>query len=123
MDQRRVNAVAANTFVTNPNLRQSVNFKDDALRPYYGWGSLNAVETLAYSRYDAMMVRLSRRFANNLAVNFNYTRSSARICWTTFRQHHQSVQHARAGQSRLRSAERIYHRLHLRHSEGEGRVE
>ncbi len=77
MDQRRVNAVAANTFVTNPNLRQSVNFKDDALRPYYGWGSLNAVETLAYSRYDALMVRMSRRFANNLAVNFNYTRSSA----------------------------------------------
>jgi hypothetical protein len=77
MDQRRVNAVAAGTFVTNPNLRQSVNFKDDALRPYYGWGSLNAVETLAYSRYNAMMVRLSRRFANNLAVNFNYTRSRA----------------------------------------------
>jgi hypothetical protein len=77
MDQRRVNAVAANTFVTNPNLRQSVNFKDDALRPYYGWGSLNAVETLAYSRYNAMMTRLSRRFSNNFAVNFNYTRSSA----------------------------------------------
>jgi len=77
MDQRRVNAVPAGTFVTNPNLRQSVNFKDDALRPYYGWGSLNAVETLSYSRYNAMMVRLSRRFANNLAVNFNYTRSRA----------------------------------------------
>ena len=77
MDQRRVNAVPAGTFVTNPNLRQSVNFKDDALRPYYGWGSLNAVETLAYSRYNAMMVRLSRRFANSLAVNFNYTRSRA----------------------------------------------
>jgi hypothetical protein len=38
---------------------------------------LNAVETLAYSRYNAMMVRLSRRFANSLAVNFNYTRSRA----------------------------------------------
>ena len=75
MDQRRVNAVAANTFVTNPNLRQSVNFKDDALRPYYGWGSLNAVETLAYSRYNAMMIRLSRRFSKGFAVNFNYTRS------------------------------------------------
>ena len=77
MDQRKVNAVAAGTFVTNPNLRQSVNFKDDALRPYYGWGSLTAVETLAYSRYNAMMIRLSRRFANSLAVNFNYTRSKA----------------------------------------------
>lgn len=77
MDQRKVNAVAANTFITNPNLRQSVNFKDDALRPYLGWGSLTAVETLAYSRYNAMMVRLSRRFANNLSVNFNYTRAKA----------------------------------------------
>ena len=36
---------------------------------------MNAVETLAYSRYNAMMFRLSRRFANNLSVNFNYTRS------------------------------------------------
>ena len=77
MDQRRVNAVPANTFVENPDLKQSVNFKTDALRPYVGWGSLNAVETLAYSRYDAMMFRLSRRFANNLSVNFNYTRARA----------------------------------------------
>ena len=77
MDQRKVNAVPANTFVTNPNLSQSVNFKNDALRPYYGWGSLTAVETLSYSRYNAMMVRVSRRFANNVSVNFNYTRSKA----------------------------------------------
>jgi hypothetical protein len=73
MDQRRINAVAANTFVVNPGLRASVNFKDDALRPYYGWGSLNAIETLSYSRYNAMMLRLNRRFANSLSFNFNYT--------------------------------------------------
>jgi len=77
MDQRLVNTVPANTFVTNPTLRQSVNFKDDALRPYYGWGNLNAIETLGYSRYDAMMIRVSRRMSNNIAVNFNYTRSRA----------------------------------------------
>ncbi len=77
MDQRKVNAVPANTFVQNPNLRASVNNWDDALRPYYGWGSLTAVETLSYSRYNAMMLRLSRRYANNLAVNFNYTYSKA----------------------------------------------
>jgi hypothetical protein len=75
MQQRYVNAVPANTFVENPTLRQSVNFKDDALRPYYGWGGLQAVESLGYSRYNAMMFRLSRRFADRLAVNFNYTRS------------------------------------------------
>lgn len=77
MDQRRVNAVPAGAFVLNPGLRQSVNYRDDALRPYYGWGSLNAVETLAYSSYNAMMARLSRRFANNLSANFNYTWSRA----------------------------------------------
>jgi hypothetical protein len=73
MDQRLVNSVAANTFVLYPDLRKSVNFRDDALRPYYGWGNLTAVETLAYSSYNAMMFRLSRRFANNLGVNLNYT--------------------------------------------------
>lgn len=77
MDQRSLNAVPANTFIVNPNLSKSVNYKNDALRPYYGWGSLTAVETLAYSNYHAMMLRLSRRFANNLGVNFNYTRSKA----------------------------------------------
>ncbi len=73
MDQRYVNGVPANTFVQYPNLSKSVNYKNDALRPYYGWGQLNAVETLAYSSYNAMMFRLSRRFSNNLAFNFNYT--------------------------------------------------
>ena len=73
MDQRLVNGLPANTFVANPNLSQSVNYRNDALRPYYGWGSLNAIETLAYSRYNAMMFRLTRRFANNLRSNFNYT--------------------------------------------------
>ncbi len=73
MNQRRANAVAANTFVLNPDLSKSVNYRNDALRPYYGWGSLLAVETLSYSSYNAMMFRLSRRFTNNLAVNFNYT--------------------------------------------------
>ncbi len=77
MDQRRVNAVPANTFVQYPDLSKSVNFRNDALRPYYGWGSLNAVETLAYSSYHAMMLRVSRRFSNDFAVNFNYTWSRA----------------------------------------------
>lgn len=73
MDQRRVNALPAGTFIQYPNLSASVNYKNDALRPYTGWGSLLAVETLGYSSYNAMMFRISRRFANNLAVNFNYS--------------------------------------------------
>jgi len=75
MDQRQVNAVAAGTFITNPNLLGSVNGWTNALMPNLGWGNLNAVETLAYSRYNAMMFRLSRRFADNFSVNFNYTYS------------------------------------------------
>jgi hypothetical protein len=77
MHQRNVNTVAAGTFLAQPGLRASVNFKDDALRPYYGWGNLNAIESLGYSRYNAMMLRLSRRMTNNLAFNFNYTLSKA----------------------------------------------
>lgn len=73
MDQRQLNAIPANTFVTNPGLLQSVNYYSNALLPYLGWGGLNAVETNAYSHYNAMLFRLSRRFANNLSVNFNYT--------------------------------------------------
>jgi hypothetical protein len=75
MDQRQVNAVPAGTFQTNPTLLGSVNGWTNALMPYLGWGNLNAVETLAYSRYNAMMLRLSRRFTDSLSVNFNYTYS------------------------------------------------
>jgi hypothetical protein len=73
MNQRRVNALPAGTFIANPTLSQSVNYRNDALRPWYGWGSLLAVETQAYSSYNAMMARLSRRMANNLSFNVNYT--------------------------------------------------
>ncbi len=73
MDQRRLNAVPANTFLSNPNLLKSLNYVSDAARPYYGYGSLNGIETLAYSSYNAMQFRLSRRFSNSFAFNFNYT--------------------------------------------------
>ena len=74
MNQRQVNAIPAGTFVKYPDLSKSVNCRNDALRPYYGWAkSLNAVETLAYSSYNAMMVRVSRRFSSDFAMNFNYT--------------------------------------------------
>jgi hypothetical protein len=73
MDQRYVNGVPAGMYVQYPNLLESVNYVTDALRPYYGWGGLGAVETLAYSSYNAMQLRLSRRLAGNLAFNVNYT--------------------------------------------------
>jgi hypothetical protein len=72
MDQRPVNALPAGYFQNN-NLSASVNGWTSALLPYAGWGNLNAIETLGYAHYDALMLRINRRFANNLAVNFNYT--------------------------------------------------
>ena len=78
MDQRQVNSIAAGTFISNPNLLPSVNGFSSLLLPYLGWGNLTAIETDAYSRYNAMMFRLSRRFSNNLSFNFNYTRSNVK---------------------------------------------
>jgi hypothetical protein len=72
MDQRQVNALPAG-WLQNNNLSGSVNGWTNALLPYPGWGSLQAIETLGYSHYNALMFRLSRRFTNNLAANFNYT--------------------------------------------------
>jgi hypothetical protein len=72
MDQRQVNALPAG-YLQNNNLSASVNGWTSALLPYAGWGALTAIETNGYARYNAMMLRVSRRFANNLALNFNYT--------------------------------------------------
>lgn len=72
MDQRAVNALPAGYFYNN-NLTASVNGWTNALLPYSGWGNLTAIETNSNSSYNAMMLRINRRFANNLAVNFVYT--------------------------------------------------
>jgi hypothetical protein len=69
MDQRAVNALPAGYFLNN-NLSASVNGWTSALLPYSGWGNLTAIETNGYARYDALMLRINRRFANNLAFNF-----------------------------------------------------
>jgi hypothetical protein len=75
MDQRQLNALPTGTFLTNPTQLQSVNYYSSALLPYKGWGALNAIETQAYSRYNALLLRVSRRFSDNFSVNFNYTYS------------------------------------------------
>jgi hypothetical protein len=77
MDQRKVNALPAGTFVANPNLLGSVNKFADALRPYLGWGSLSAIETNAYANYNALLVRVNRRFSRGLTGSVNYTWSKA----------------------------------------------
>ncbi|MDQ2774629.1 MAG: TonB-dependent receptor [Acidobacteriota bacterium] len=77
MDQRALNALPAGSFVTNPNLLGSVNNFSQALLPYRGWGNLTGIETDAYSRYNALLIRVSRRFVNHLTASFNYTFSKA----------------------------------------------
>ncbi|MBV9266553.1 MAG: carboxypeptidase regulatory-like domain-containing protein, partial [Acidobacteriaceae bacterium] len=75
MDQRQVNALPVGYTAQNPNALPSVNGYYNALLPYLGWGNLNAVETNAYSRYNALMLRATRRFTNGLTGNVNYTYS------------------------------------------------
>lgn len=73
MDQRALNALPIGTFapgVVKPG-------RVETLYPYYGWGNLTAVETDAYSRYNALLVRVSRRFIKGLTGSFNYTFSRA----------------------------------------------
>ncbi|MGH9621539.1 MAG: carboxypeptidase regulatory-like domain-containing protein [Bryobacteraceae bacterium] len=75
MDQRQVNALPVGYTAANPNALPSVNNQYTALLPYLGWGNLNAIETNSYSRYNALMIRVSRRFIKGLTGNFNYTLS------------------------------------------------
>jgi hypothetical protein len=77
MDQRQINALPAGYTTANPTALSSVNKQYTALLPYRGWGNLTAVETNAYSRYNALMVRLSRRFGKGFTGNVNYTYSKA----------------------------------------------
>ncbi len=77
MLQRQLNGLPAGYFDEHPNARASVNYQDDALRPYYGFNNLNAIETSGLSKYHGLLTRLSRRFSNGFSMNVNYTWSKA----------------------------------------------
>ncbi len=77
MIQRQINGLPTGYFLDNPDASESVNYKNDALRPYYGFGQLNAIETSGVSAYHGLLTRLSRRFSNGLSLNVNYTWSKA----------------------------------------------
>lgn len=55
----------------------SVNFVQNAARPYPGFQSVNFTEFGATSNYNALQTRLSRRFATHLTANASYTWSKA----------------------------------------------
>ena len=75
---RDLNQLLLNT-TTAPGstVLSSVNFVNNAVRPYLGYQSVNFTEFGATSNYNALQVRLSRRFARNLTANVNYTYSKA----------------------------------------------
>jgi hypothetical protein len=73
MVQRAVNGLPAGYFLRNPDASKNVNYRNDALRPYYGFGGITNVETSGLSKYSGLLARLSRRFSNRFSMNVNYT--------------------------------------------------
>jgi hypothetical protein len=55
----------------------SVNNTTNALRQYKGFTSINFTEYGGISNYNALQLRISRRFAQHFTGNFNYTWSKA----------------------------------------------
>lgn len=60
-----------------PGVLQSVNNTTNALRPFLGFTTINWTDFGAVSNYNALQARISRRFAQGLTGNFNYTWSKA----------------------------------------------
>ena len=65
------------TTAPGSTLLSSVNFTNNAVRPYRGYTSVNFTEFGATSNYNALQTRLSRRFAQHLTMNASYTWSKA----------------------------------------------
>jgi hypothetical protein len=62
---------------TGTNILSTVNNVTNAIRPYLGFASINYTEFGAISNYNALQVRLLRRFSDNLTLSGNYTWSRA----------------------------------------------
>lgn len=60
-------------YTLQPGVLASVNNTTNALRAYKGFTNITMTEYGATSNYNALQMRLSRRFARNLTANFNYT--------------------------------------------------
>lgn len=60
-------------YTLQPGVLTAVNGVTNALRPFKGFTSVNFTEYGANSNYNALQLRLSRRFAKNFTGNFNYT--------------------------------------------------
>ena len=65
----------------NPGAPQSFTTSDapriNAVRPFYGYGSINALETAFDSNYHSLQVAVNRSMAKGLMVKAAYTYSKA----------------------------------------------
>src|SRR5262249_54440242 len=55
----------------------SVNFTNNAIRPFPGYTNVTYTEFGATSNYNALQTRVSRRFAKSFTANFSYVWSKA----------------------------------------------
>ncbi len=65
------------TTAPGTTILSSVNFTNNAIRPFPGFNSVNFTEFGATSNYNALQTRLSRRFSTHLTLNASYTWSKA----------------------------------------------
>ncbi len=65
------------TTAVGSTLLSSVNFTNNAIRPFPGFTNVTYTEFSATSNYHALQTRLSRRFASNFTGNVSYTWSKA----------------------------------------------
>src|SRR5206468_9415807 len=63
--------------ISGTTILLSVNFTNNAIRPFPGYTSVTYTEFGATSNYNALQTRLSRRFATHLTVNVSYVWSKA----------------------------------------------
>jgi hypothetical protein len=75
---RDLGQLPLNTTTTpGTTILSSVNFTNNAIRPFLGYTSINYTEFGATSNYNALQTRVSRRFATHLTLNASYTYSKA----------------------------------------------
>ncbi|MBX5495175.1 MAG: hypothetical protein IRZ15_07550 [Bryobacteraceae bacterium] len=76
MDVRDINQLPLGTTINTPILSDA-NGVANAVRPYRGYTSILFTDFGSNSNYNALQVRVSRRFSANLTFNMNYTWSKA----------------------------------------------
>ncbi len=64
-------------YTTSTNILSTVNNVTNAILPYKGYSSIHYNRFGASSVYNALQVKVSRRFSNNLTFNADYTWSKA----------------------------------------------